>query len=48
MTALIIITSSLIMLFGILFSAWTAMDTRKRYYKDFTKRKSEREKLRLP
>lgn len=33
---------------GIAFAAWTFIDTRKKYYHDFMKRKSEREKLHLP
>lgn len=30
------------------FSVWSANNTRNKFYKDFMKRKSEREKLRLP
>lgn len=30
------------------FSAWTVINTRKKYYEEFLRRKSEREKLHLP
>jgi hypothetical protein len=40
-------------LFSVAFAVWSARstrkaDTREHYYNDFMKRKSEREKLRLP
>jgi hypothetical protein len=47
--ALTIYISTLIFaLIGISFAVWTFFDTRKKYYNDFLKRKSEREKLHLP
>lgn len=33
---------------GVSFAVWTYCDTRKKYYDDFMKRKSEREKFRIP
>lgn len=48
MTIVIVSTSILIMFVGVTFAIWTLVDTRKRYYNDFLKRKSEREKLHLP
>lgn len=48
MTGIIILVSVLVMGIGVLFSVWTVLDTRNRYYKEFMQRKSEREKLHLP
>lgn len=37
-----------VILLGVcVFSVWSVINTRNSYYKDFMKRKSEREKLRL-
>ncbi|WP_223554824.1 hypothetical protein [Pseudomonas sp. BF-R-01] len=48
MTAAIYIFTVAIAIVGISFAVWTFADTRKKYYDDFLKRKSEREKLHLP
>lgn len=48
MTATIYILTAVFSVVGVIFAAWTFIDTRKKYYHDFMKRKSEREKLHLP
>lgn len=48
MTSIIFILTALFTVAGIVLAAWTFIDTRKKYYNDFMKRKSGREKLRLP
>lgn len=40
--------SGLVVLFMVSFSIWSVANTRSAYYNDFMKRKSEREKFRLP
>lgn len=40
--------TAIFLIVGISFSVWTFFDTRKKYYNEFLKRKSEREKLHLP
>lgn len=41
-------TSGIVILAMVSFSIWSVANTRNIYYKDFMKRKSEREKFRLP
>ncbi|MCK9799508.1 hypothetical protein M1B34_17800 [Pseudomonas sp. MAFF 302030] len=48
MTAAIYIFTVVFAVIGVSFAVWTFVDTRKKYYDDFLKRKSEREKLHLP
>ena len=39
MTAAVIITGSILGVIGIGFSIWSIIDTRKRYYEDYMRRK---------
>jgi len=48
MTAIIYILTTIVSIAGVALVAWTFIDTRKKYYNEFVKRKSEREKLHLP
>jgi hypothetical protein len=48
MDAYIYIFTAFFAVVGVSFAVWTLFDTRKKYYNDFLKRKSEREKLHLP
>lgn len=48
MTVAIYTLTAIFAFVGISFAVWTVVDTRKKYYDDFLKRKSEREKLHLP
>lgn len=48
MAATIYVITALAAFAGIGFAVWTFIDTRNKYYNDFVKRKSDREKLRLP
>lgn len=47
MNAAIYVVTFIVTAAGIVFSVWSYIDTRKRYYNEFVKRKSKREKLHL-
>lgn len=48
MIYVVCVISFLVTIAGLGFAVWTYIDTRKKYYIEFMKRKSEREKLHLP
>jgi len=48
MNTAIIVVSILAGAFGLILAGWSIVNTRKKYYEDFLKRTSVREKLRLP
>lgn len=48
MNTLIILISFIVGFLGLALAAWSAVNTRNKYYNDFMERKPGREKFRLP
>lgn len=48
MNTAIVIAGIFVGAIGLMFAGWSVMNTRKKYYYDFVRRNSVREKLRLP